>query len=147
MGKQRDDHGAKVGRCAQPVKDGPVRGSKGLATLRADEASVLARMDANIPLAGLTSGGTRRACRCGVHACPPRSVGERTVCCKIKLFCRTIQWQEPDTYFCRAVLVRAPVGYSSRGPLQHRGEQHVWEHEVTHEGPGARHRSADAGAA
>jgi hypothetical protein len=38
-------------------------------------------MEANIPLAGLASGGTRHIgaeCRCGVHACPPSSVGERT---------------------------------------------------------------------
>src|SRR5262249_19252907 len=76
MGKQRDDQGDKVGRGTQPVKDGPVRCSKGLATRRADEASVLARMDANIALARLASGRTRQIgaeCRCGVHACSPES--------------------------------------------------------------------------
>ena len=63
------------------VKDGRVCCGKGLATLRADEAPVLARMDANIPPADLASGGTRHIgaeCRGGVHACPPSIVGERT---------------------------------------------------------------------
>jgi len=81
MGEQRDDQRHKVARSAQAVQDGPVRCGKGLATLRADEAPVLARMDTNIPLASLASGGTCHIgteCRCGVHACPPRSVGERT---------------------------------------------------------------------
>ena len=59
MGKQREDQRHEVARSAQAVKDGPVCCGKGLATLRADEAPVLARMDANIPLAGLASGGTR----------------------------------------------------------------------------------------
>jgi hypothetical protein len=38
-------------------------------------------MDANIALASLPSSGTcsiGAECRGGVHACPPRSVGERT---------------------------------------------------------------------
>ena len=52
----------------------PVCCREGLATLRADEALVLARMEANIALTGLASGGTRHIgaeCRCGVHASPP----------------------------------------------------------------------------
>ena len=76
-----DFDGVFIDPLSQAVKDCPVRCSKGLATLRADEAPVLPRMDANITLAGLASGGTRHIgaeCRCGVHACPPRSVGERT---------------------------------------------------------------------
>ena len=81
MGKQRDDQRHKVTRGAQTIKDGPGRCGKGLATLCADEAPVLARMDANIPLTGLASGRTRHIgaeCRGGVHACPPRCVEERT---------------------------------------------------------------------
>src|SRR5215510_5559083 len=63
------------------VEDRPMRGREGLAALRTEKAPILARMDTNIPLAGLASGGTRRIgaeCRCGVHAWPPSSVGERT---------------------------------------------------------------------
>jgi len=81
MGEQREDQRHQVARRAQAVQDGPVRCGTGLATRRADEAPVLARMDANMPPAGVASGGTRHVgaeCRCGVHAYPPRSVGERT---------------------------------------------------------------------
>ena len=74
MGEQRDDERHRLGRGAQAVEDRACRGGEGLAALRADEALVLARMDANIALAGLASGGTRQIgaeCRCGVHDCPP----------------------------------------------------------------------------
>jgi hypothetical protein len=81
MGKQREEPRHQVARSAPALQDGPACGGKGLATLRADEAPVLARREAQIPLAGVASGGTRplgAAWRWGVHAGPPRSVGERT---------------------------------------------------------------------
>jgi hypothetical protein len=80
MGEQGYDKDYKVGRGAQAVEDRPICRCEGLATLRTDEAPVLTRMNANIALADLASGWTcqiRAACRCGVHACPPSSVGER----------------------------------------------------------------------
>ena len=49
--------------------------------LRADEALVLPCVETKVPLAGLASGGARQmgaARGCGVHACPPSIVGERT---------------------------------------------------------------------
>ena len=48
------------------------RGAERLAALRTDKALVLARVDANVALAGLASGGARHIganCCCGVHAC------------------------------------------------------------------------------
>src|SRR4029077_20426606 len=56
MGAHRYDQRHKVARRAASVQDGPVRCGTGLATLCADEAPVLARMDTNIPLASLASG-------------------------------------------------------------------------------------------
>ena len=77
--RQHERHG--LGWRPQAVERRPFRRGEGLAALRADEAFVLARMDANIALAALASGRTRRIraeCGGGVHACPPSSVGERT---------------------------------------------------------------------
>ena len=53
MGEQRDAQRDKVARSAQALKGCPVRCGKGLATLRANEAPVLARM----------KWGATRACR------------------------------------------------------------------------------------
>ena len=55
--------------------------AEGFMTRVADKALLLLRMDTNIALARLASGRAvliGAECRCGVHACPPSSVGERT---------------------------------------------------------------------
>ena len=81
MGEQghHDDDG--LGRGAQAIEDRLCGGAEGLLTLATDEPLLLARMDTNIALARLASGravSIGAEWRCGVHACPPRSVGQRT---------------------------------------------------------------------
>src|SRR5262249_10942365 len=55
----------------QAVECRALRGTERLVTRRAEKALVLARVDANVALAGLASGGAgqiRAECCCGVHA-------------------------------------------------------------------------------
>jgi hypothetical protein len=79
--QQRQDEREGLGWRPLAVKRRSFRRGEGLVALRADEALVLTRMEANSALASLSSSGTRSIgaeCRSGVHACPPSSVGERT---------------------------------------------------------------------
>jgi len=81
MGAQGHDDDDSLCRGAQPIEDRACGGAARLATLRAEEASVLTRMETNIALTDVASGWTcpvGAACRCGVHDCPPSSVGEPT---------------------------------------------------------------------
>jgi hypothetical protein len=59
MGAQGHDEDHGLCRGVRLIEDRAFCGTEGLATLRADEAPVLARMDANIGLAALASGWTR----------------------------------------------------------------------------------------
>jgi hypothetical protein len=79
MGHQRDDPDDRLGRGPQTGPCRPVRGAIRLLTLRAEESLVLTRMETNIALADLSSGGARQigaACRGGVPDRPPGVVGE-----------------------------------------------------------------------
>ena len=77
MGEQRHHEGDSLGRSAQAVKRGAFRGAERLVALGTQEPLVLARVDADVALAGLASGRTRQigaAYRCGVHDDPPPGV-------------------------------------------------------------------------
>jgi hypothetical protein len=81
MGEQ--GHHAHHGLCrgAQPRADGALTGAEGVVTRVADAALRLLRMDTESALARVASGRAGlmgAACRRGVHASPPRSIGERT---------------------------------------------------------------------
>jgi len=81
MGEQghHEDHG--LGRRAQPRAGGACGGAERLVTHVTDAPLFLLRMDTNSALAGVAAGRTGLLgadYRCGVHACPPSSVGERT---------------------------------------------------------------------
>jgi len=76
VGEQRDHEGHGLGRGLQAVARGAFRGAERLVALGAEEALVLARVDTNVALACLCSGGAVQIgaeCGCGVHGCPPRS--------------------------------------------------------------------------
>src|ERR1044071_1639433 len=75
MRQEREHEGDGFGWRPQAVEGRAVRGTERLVTRRAEPALVLARMDANVTLAGLASGGAghiRAECRSGVHACTLR---------------------------------------------------------------------------
>ena len=81
VGKQCHHQGDGLSRSAQPVKRSALAGAERLAALGAEEAPVLARVHANIPLTDLASSRTCQVgaeCRGGVHDCPRSIVGERT---------------------------------------------------------------------
>jgi len=72
VGQQRHHQAHCLRRGPQAIEGRAFRGAERLVALRAEKALVLARVDANVALAGLSSGGARyigAACRCGVHAC------------------------------------------------------------------------------
>ena len=79
VGHQRHHEADRLRRGPQAIKCGAFRGAERLVALRAHEALVLLRVNANIALAGLSSG---RAVQigaeytCGVHDDPPGFVGE-----------------------------------------------------------------------
>jgi hypothetical protein len=78
--QRQDERDGRGGR-PQAGERRAFRRGAGLGALRAAEALVLPPMEANIALASLPSSGTRSlgaACRSGVYACPPSSVGECT---------------------------------------------------------------------
>src|SRR5262245_53172086 len=70
VGHQRYHEADHLRRGAQAIECCTFRGAERLVALRAQEALVLARVDANIALACLSSGGARQIgaeCCCGVH--------------------------------------------------------------------------------
>src|SRR6266705_3289953 len=72
--EQRHHEGDGLGRSAQAVKRGAFRGAERLVARGTQEPLVLARVDADVALAGLASGRacqTGAECGRGVHACPP----------------------------------------------------------------------------
>src|SRR5712691_3437968 len=72
VGQQRHHQAHCLRRGPQAIEGRALRGAERLVALRAEKALVLARVDAKVALAGLSSGGARHigaACRCGVHAC------------------------------------------------------------------------------
>src|SRR5574341_2169910 len=79
LSHQCDDTRHRLGRGPQAVQRGAFRSAERLVARGAEESPVLARVDANIALACLASGGASQigaACRCGVHDRPPGFVGE-----------------------------------------------------------------------
>src|SRR6266446_1435344 len=81
VGQQRHHQAHRLRRGPQAIECRTFRSAERLVARRADEALVLTRVDTNVALAGLSSGWARQIraeCRCGVHACPPSSVEERT---------------------------------------------------------------------
>lgn len=59
MRQQRPHNPHQLSRGTQPVEDGACRRGEGFVALLADEPLRFARMETNIPLASLASGGTR----------------------------------------------------------------------------------------
>jgi hypothetical protein len=71
VGQQRHHQAHRLRRGPQAREGRALRGAARLVALCADKALVLARVEANVALAGLSSGGARpigAECRCGVHA-------------------------------------------------------------------------------
>src|SRR5438046_7149819 len=72
VGQERHHKAHRLRRGPQAIEGRAFRGAARLVALRAEKALVLARVDANVALAGLSSGGACQIgaeCRCGVHAC------------------------------------------------------------------------------
>ena len=97
----------RLRRGPQAIEGGAFRDAACLVALRADEALVLARVDANVPLASLSSGGARQigaACGCGVHDDPPgvawqharRSMSGPLFSLQVSL--TTVKWRAPTPW-------------------------------------------------
>src|SRR5437899_1455123 len=72
VGQERHYQAHRLRRGPQAIEGRAFRGAERLLTRCAEKALVLARVDANVTLAGLSSGGACHigaACCCGVHAC------------------------------------------------------------------------------
>ena len=79
VGHQRHHQADRLRRGPQAIEGGAFRGAERLVALRAHEALVLARVDANVALACLASGRARQIgaeYRGGVHDDPPGVAGE-----------------------------------------------------------------------
>src|SRR5215813_578780 len=80
MGEQGHDDHDRLGQSAQPIEDGAFASAEGFVTRMTDEALLLLRMDTDIALAGLASGGAMPVgaeCGCGVHDSPPGFVWQQ----------------------------------------------------------------------
>ena len=79
MREQRHYGHDQLSRGTQPVEDRAFRRGESFVALLTEKPLLFARMDPDIPLASLASGGTRSIgteyC-CGVHDCPPGGAGE-----------------------------------------------------------------------
>src|SRR5712691_11774268 len=72
VGQERHYQAHRLRRGPQAIEGRAFRGAERLLTRCAEKALVLARVDANVTLAGLSSGGACHIgaeCCCGVHAC------------------------------------------------------------------------------
>ena len=113
VGQQCHHEAHRLRRGPQAIEGRAFRGAERLVALRADKTLVLARVDANVALASLSSGGARHIgaeCRCGVDACVLRvTLGNvpRGVCLDPHFHCkRTIprlSVELPFVYFPKRI--------------------------------------------
>src|SRR5262249_7989319 len=81
MSEQRDHEADRLRSRPQAIHGGPFGSADRLVAGGTQAALLLTRVDADVALAALASGRTRQVraeCCCGVHTCPPSSVGEPT---------------------------------------------------------------------